>query len=678
METPSTSPRTSYGNVIESHWTQDLDGNIISTMGQIQSLPSDAGTADLENLESVPLPPDTTPPPPPLRRTAQLPSTSSSGGPSGRNSRMGSLPIIPESESSEENALLKEPSGSHWSRTRSQTIPAEAHVRRLRSLMSQPQSQRSSPPSRVFPEQPLSSSPLPASPQDSQHTDMSNKMHTFSPFRSSSSNGTHRGSSLTPRMHHGMPFEPQSTSSPPRSMSRSPPENRPPLGACDQRSNSVSKSHPPRGPADALPPRQSPVAPQGSVSTNHLSHPYPELHHQAQYTQVPVNLPHLWDPGSNAQHESLFDSRHQPMTSSENHQSREPLQTHQGSAISIPSHVSPPPQWPGYEIPNPHPCPEGQTPYPVAETIGDGYAWDGYAWQPVSKPKNPEETGPVRRDCTKGSDLQASKEKQRQEVPAASSRPPLTPCQAQHGVSTGSTLPEDASESMQRRLDALHRSVIHDHWTNLDLYFKRQTDPAFLAFVEPHTSVSSRIRRLLDKLLKFLAGALAEHTKLQTGSEHWHGSWRNQLSSLDRTMQTFCQFSSVVCNREPSFRMLDKVLAKLNQYEAKFRDLTKKIYVRTSAFSPIPLCRLFRLTTRYASPQTLLNRLRLRAVHSDLVKAHTKAQEQLRIAGSRRDLPRWDEDKRHRANLRGDFISLQNRLALSRRPSWALSQTSSN
>lgn len=76
--------------------------------------------------------------------------------------------------------------------------------------------------------------------------------------------------------------------------------------------------------------------------------------------------------------------------------------------------------------------------------------------------------------------------------------------------------------------------------------------------------------------------------------------------------------------------------------------------------------------------QTLLNRLRLRAVHSDLVQAHTKAQEQLRIAGSRRDLPRWDEDKKHRAKLRGDFVSLQNRIALSRRPSWAVSQSSSN
>ncbi|KAG6898000.1 hypothetical protein C0992_007489 [Termitomyces sp. T32_za158] len=630
METPSISPPTTYGNVIESHWTRDLDGNVISTMGQIQPLPSDAGTADLENLESVPLPPDTTPPPPPLRRTAQLPSTSSSGGPSGRNSRMGSLPKIPESDSWEENALLKEPSGNHWTRARSQTIPAEAHIRRLRSLMSQPQSQPS-PPSRVFLDQPVSSSPLPTSPQDSP-TDMSNKFHTFSPFRSNSSNATRRGSSLTPQMHHEIPFEPQSTSTPPRSTSRSPPETGPPLGACDPRSNSVSKSHPPHGPADAPPPRQSPVALHGSSFTNPPSRPYPELYNPAQYTQVPVNLPRLWDSGYNTQHESMFDSRHRPATSNEHHQSQPPLQTHQDSANSIPSHVPPPPQWPGYEIPYPHPppCPPGQIPYPVAETIVNGYAWDGYAWRPVSKPKRPEETGRIRRNGTKGSDPRPPKDKSRKEIPAASSRPPLAPSQAQNGVPTDSSPIDDALESMQRRLDTLHRLVIHNHWTNLDSYFQRQTDPAFIAFVGPHTSVSSRIRRLLDKLLRLLAGALADHAKLQTGSEHWHGSWRKQLSSLDR--------------------MLDKVLAKLNQYEAKFRDLTKKTY-------------------------TLLNRLRLRAVHSDLVKAHSKAQEQLRTAGSRRDLPGWEEDKRHRAKLREDFISLQNNIALSRRPSWAVSQS---
>ncbi|KAH0588460.1 hypothetical protein J132_03450 [Termitomyces sp. J132] len=658
MDKPSLSHSTAYGNVTELHWTRDIYGNVISTIGQIQSIHSDADTTDLENLESLPLPPDTAPPPPPLMQTAQLPPSNSSGGPSGRTSRMGLHSINSEAESWEENELLKEPTGTHWDRTQSPT----SGIRRLRDLMSQPQSRRSSPPARIFPDQPLVSSPPPASSSDSiapQPTETYNRLHTFSPS-SSTSSGTRRGEPIASQMHHGIPFQPQSTSSPPPGRSRSPSHIKmPPSGMYDPGSNFVFHPH---GLAYAPPPRQSPVASGVFSSTFSSSHPHPELYHRppvpAHPIEVLVDPPYSYHPGPDRQHASIFDSAYRPMAPSGHYQSQEPPQLHpdppSAPAEPAPSHFPLPPQWPGSStsFPPPPSFPPGFVLYSTPETVENGHAWDGCAWWHTEGPQRREGTALLSREGTKGADLQASGDKLPKDhtsAPAAPSRTPLAPSHAQHGVSSGAFTVEDALESFRKRLDTLHQSVIHEHWTNLDLYFKRQTDPAFIAFIGPHTSVSSRIRRLLDKLLGFLAGALSEYAKLQTGSENWHGSWRRQLSSLDRTMRTFCEFSILVCNRDPSFRMLDKVLAKFTQYETKFRDLTKKIH-------------------------TLLNRLSLRAVHSDLVKAHTKAQEQLKIAGSRRDVPRWDEDKKNRAKLREDFISLQNRLALSRRTSWAESQ----
>ncbi|KAG6901401.1 hypothetical protein C0995_012358, partial [Termitomyces sp. Mi166 len=401
-------PSSAYEPIVNSHWTRDLDGNFISTIGHIQSLPSDADTADLENLESVPLPPDTTPPPPPLMRTAQLSSLSSSGGTSGRTSRMGTPMRKSKSESLEEYALLKEPPGD-WIREKTQNSPSSvARARRqLSELLSQHQSRQSSPPPQFFPDEPLFSSPLSSSSLEliiPPSSEMPTKPHTFSPSQRKPPSATPRGPPLNPRMHHGMPFEPQSTSSPPRGTGRSPPQTKKPSsGMHDPLSNSTS--HPPRSQAN---PQQSLVRSRGVPSTQVHAFPPP------QDTQVPVDLLHLYDPGSDGQRASMSDSRYRPTTSKGHDRSQEPPRRHQNpppARADSTSHASPPPQWPGsgeLRLYYPFYAP-GYVPYSVAQNVENGYAWDENALRRAGEPTGREKTAPAGRDGTEDADRRASK-----------------------------------------------------------------------------------------------------------------------------------------------------------------------------------------------------------------------------------------------------------------------------
>ncbi|KAG6836443.1 hypothetical protein H0H93_007979 [Arthromyces matolae] len=651
-----------YGNVVESHWVRDADGQVVSTMGQIQVVPSDADTADLENLESIPLPPNSTPPPPPVMRSARLPSMSPPGGASGRTSRMGSLVgslvTIPETESSDID-LLRAP--GIYTRMRNQNLDRPNEVRRLRDLLVD--SPRSTPQPQFFPDRPLFSSPLPTSspelivPLSPQSSEAPNRMNTFSPFRTATNGRQRAGSSLNPPLMH---FEPQSTSSPPptplRAQSRQPTsQNRAPSTSMP----SHPAPHPPRGTADAPPPRQT----TRGFPSYEPSQPnsYPEVNHPGSPLWPPqfppVNLPNLYEVRTDVRHDPFPNPQHEAkMPLSEPDQVPQAPQDTQRSGANI-RYVQPPPL-------GPTTCseplyPHGYVPYyaSVAVAQGGGYICDGHGLYPIEPPQRivPQTNG-NRMHHSRVDPQLLSKDGPVPPPPPPPPPPraPLEPLSLNDHLRMTDWSRLAGGEDLRLQGDTLQTEVIGKHWANLDSHFRSrsQTDHTLADMMIPHMSVCSRIRRSLDKLLELIAKMLFNYGQLQYGTERWHGSWRKNLSSLERTTKGFCDVSILICSRDITFTLLEKTLSKLTHYESKFRDLTKKI-------------------------NYLVHRLRLRELHAALSNAHSAAEEQLKSARSKRDLPRWDEEKMQREGLRKEFISLQNRLALSRRESWASSSSHS-
>ncbi|KAG6856755.1 hypothetical protein H0H87_001099 [Tephrocybe sp. NHM501043] len=652
----------------EGHWRMDSNGQIISVMGRVQEVPSDAETADLENLESVPLPANATPPPPPPGRSARLPSVTPSLGPSGP-SRMGS-PLRTTDPELAGNSLLNHPGGTQRL-AHDPTILAA----RLREIMD-----RDSPEPRVLPDQVMTSSPLPISSPElflPRTPDPPNRQGTFSPFRRNSSRArTRGGSSLDPRVSPIMSFEPQSTSSPPLrqagNQSRSTPQ-------AQQPRQGVNVPSPPPPPP---PPRRPPTSGGWASPPQHTGYQDP-WHQHAPYPQMPVNLPPFYGGESDWGQEPRTDgSRYQssrPPNYGENQPRWSPgLAEHSPRGMPfnrfVPYNLND--GWPGtpalYDHSN---FPFGYAPHPPPEDISRGARWDGRGWAhphgPGSQDHPPLRRSTPNRTVHRNTDPLSLRAQGKQRAvdppiaPGTSVKTPLAPSRLRHATPPPS--PTDGTPaSAQKRLDILLGPIIQEQFLNLDSvnssvcidmllliiktrisqYFKRQTDPTLTDFLQGHVEITTRMQRIFEKLTEFLKRAVDEHEYFQLGTENWQKRWRKQLCSLERTMDAFCKFSTLVCNREATLRVLDKVLPKLMQYETKFRDVAKKM-------------------------NNLIRRLQVRGLHASLTRMHTEAQEKLHLARSKRDLPTWERDKEYREMLRQRYVDLRNDIASSRQSSWA-------
>ncbi|KAF8058715.1 hypothetical protein FPV67DRAFT_1676278 [Lyophyllum atratum] len=163
--------------------------------------------------------------------------------------------------------------------------------------------------------------------------------------------------------------------------------------------------------------------------------------------------------------------------------------------------------------------------------------------------------------------------------------------------------------------------------------------------VNPHGMMSRRVRAGLHTLSEVLTRQRSlKPEQLQLGSERWHEKCADRLGSLWRTIQSFGRFAHAISGRQPTISTLTKALAKLSEFESKISSLTSKF-------------------------TSLLNRLRVRHLYSLLSRAHIEANEQLRSAQSKRDLPRWEEGKLYRAELRREYVDFRNRIARGRRAS---------
>ncbi|KAG6829823.1 hypothetical protein H0H92_003366 [Tricholoma furcatifolium] len=252
---------------------------------------------------------------------------------------------------------------------------------------------------------------------------------------------------------------------------------------------------------------------------------------------------------------------------------------------------------------------------------------------------------------------------QEKHPPRRPSRSPLAPAQQYHPSRMRSPissppLPPPRRESpepgpfglLQKCANAIETALTED-WDKLHTYLGAMTDLDLRQYATPHRQTSESLRRLLHKVLTFVNEAIASRELMEVGTVRWQASWQKQLSSLDRTTTAFTKFSNTICARTASYRILDKLLPKFKQYVVKLRDLAKKIYM-------------------------LQNRLKVRQAHAALAQAHAEAKEQLRSARSRRDLPRWDEDKRRRRRLREDYLAIRNHIAIgTSRLSWAQSES---
>ncbi|KAG6865465.1 hypothetical protein C0991_002292 [Blastosporella zonata] len=687
--------------MVERHWELDENGQFVSTLGQVYDVPSDAETADLENgnlnLVSSPLPPNSTPPPPPIGRTARLLPVTPSIAPSGP-SRRGSR--SPDSESFK-NPL---PQGAPGGTAGNQRLRPDRLVSRLREILDiEPNTP--SPPQlpRVFSDHTLYSSPLsmfteeelaPPSPV------------TFSPFRTGNLTPIGRVSS-PPR--HGIPFEPQSTSSPRPSQagnqSHSTPSSSPPQS---QRSK--------RGPGIWIPPIPPyPDSPSSShfqettkgfklfeEKSHSYSTPPPQHHRQPEpSSQVPVNLPSLhedepgygydyyhwqsrqpprgWAPASNGNGNT---NGHRAPTSNANgnvnghrwhpppsRSSANPNKTQEPRTHPAPPPPDPAPYWPdGHIATSATPkYPHGYAPY-VPSTPSSASPSPSpspsaiQGWIPANQPggqnrpplrrmsntvpmgdnrnQNRHDVGP--RDQTKAQGKQRAVDPRSPSPATKAPQAPMRPPRVTPPPSPSDFTPE----ASQRRLDVLQGSVIR-RWENLDSYLKRQTDPNFTTFIYNHLEVTTHIRKLFDKISEFLQRAIDEHRDFEhLWTNRWFKRWKKQLCSLDRTMEAFGRLSNLVCGRECSMKVLDKLLPKLRQYESKFLDLARKL-------------------------DTAIKRLSIRRLHAALTEAHDNAREQLRLARSRRDLSGWDRDKALRGEWRKKYVMLRNIVAASRRNSWA-------
>ncbi|KAG6918888.1 hypothetical protein DXG01_010952 [Tephrocybe rancida] len=444
---------TGYGKQTETHWTRDEDGQVVSTMGQIHTVPSDVGTDDLDNLvlESNPLPPHSTPPPPPLTRMAQLPAVTPSIGLSGP-SRMGSPRGAAESEMSD-NPLLAPPGDFH--RAPSPTTLAT----RMRGIMGQEQP---SPLPRLLPNRLMSSSPRPMSPPERivpRTPRPPNRQGRFSPFRSDTGRGPtsppppRRGSSLNPELLTPMEFEPQSTSSPPHHQGSG-------------QSRFIPQTPGPRH--DNLPLRSFPSDERAATPTQApYSDPFFQPAQYVPYPEVHVNLPTSYDAG---QDRRPTPNGHPPGLSQ--HPQARPMHAFPRDGQPLPS---PPPQWPGHATAHAFSqYPDGYSPYPPPENLSrrGSVTWNGYAWVHFASPGG-QDRPPLRRSTPlrenrSDADPRSSRAQGKQSavpgapVPASPAPPP------RRRVTPPASPSDGTKESLQRRLNVLQGSVITEHWPRLD------------------------------------------------------------------------------------------------------------------------------------------------------------------------------------------------------------------
>ncbi|KAG5653794.1 hypothetical protein H0H81_010464 [Sphagnurus paluster] len=224
-------------------------------------------------------------------------------------------------------------------------------------------------------------------------------------------------------------------------------------------------------------------------------------------------------------------------------------------------------------------------------------------------------------------------------VPRFQSTPPRRPPVLTSRPTINVLPPADVAELLQtnlRNLDFMQGDI-----DGLGAYFGRHVHAraGHGHGVDPHAAMIGGLRAAVQRLSQLLRQRMAlRPEQLRVGTERWHAKSMDRLLSLWRTIDSFGRFAHTISARGPSVNTLAKGLVKLGEFHTKLTNLAAKF-------------------------EAMLNRLKVRELHSELSRAHAEASEQLRNARSKRDLPGWDDAKQHRAELRRRFIEMRNKLA---------------
>ncbi|GLB37934.1 hypothetical protein LshimejAT787_0409850 [Lyophyllum shimeji] len=691
---------------VEPAWKMRGGEIVFDRHAQIQEVDSNAGTADLEALEfrEASLPPDTTPPPPPKPHLASL--APSSLGPSAQNSpRLGDIflgpPTVPNSPTISQSGspwppLSRRPTETNISDSMSLLGQAPAEPRpvldqaaaaaRLADVLDQPHRRAFSPFRRLGKPNSLTSSgrlPLPSgqprtkrgpsllsrsttptawninplstldinlapsvatspvlgrppsvSPPDTEggpHQAQTNPQPPPQERQSSSRRKSELQRMPTPRQPSGLGLNLRRLSPPSPPSPPSPGPFRYQAPTPKDRTPSPPPSHPiaysARFPPHPLPsgidrPQNASMAWQGAASPNHFESPYEGY---AANPGQPSSVP--WRLGA-------FQGLPQADASGPRHASHAWHAMPRSEAASPRASYtpfSPFPDQPQFSAPPQH--------YPV---MSEGNIQGSAPFPQFPQPQPPiaiHQQSPGRRSP------QTRKEQSRAEMPQnakgkqpESFAPSLgaprfqsTPPRYQHRPGNmrprSTTPPEDARGLLETNLRHLEFAL--GDVDGLTAYFGRANQ---VHDVNAHAMMSGRVRAGLHSLMDVLArqrSLLLE--QLQVGTRRWHEKNVERLSSLWRTIHSFGRFVHTISGRDPTISTLAKALAKLGDFESKLSNLASKF-------------------------NSLLNRLRVRQLHSMLSRAHIEAHEQLVKARSKRDLPGWEDGKRYRAELRRDWI----------------------